>query len=76
MVVVSARGPQGPAASSGTGESRRRSAAYAVSEIDDAAPEPALVEKFELHADVVGQCALAAAHHDRPQEQMTLVDQP
>ena len=52
------------------------SAAYAVSKMDDAVSEPALVEEVELSADVVGQGALAAAHHDRPEEQMALVDQP
>jgi hypothetical protein len=46
---------------------------YAVSKMNDAVSEPALVEEFELRADVVEQRALAAAHHDRPEEQMTLV---
>ena len=42
-----------------------RSDAYAVVEVNDAVSEPALIEKFELHADVVWQGALAASHHDR-----------
>lgn len=45
-------------------------------EVNDAVSEPALIEKFELRADVVWQGALAASHHDRAQEQMALVDQP
>jgi hypothetical protein len=45
-------------------------------EVNDAVSEPALIEKFELRADVVRQGALAASHHDRAQEQMALVDQP
>lgn len=45
-------------------------------EVNDAVSEPALIEKFELRADVVWQGALAGTHHDRAQEQMTLVDQP
>ena len=49
---------------------------YAVSEVNHAVSEAALVEEFEPCADVVGQCALAAAHHDRPEEQLALVDQP
>ena len=53
-----------------------RSDAYAVVEVNDAVSEPALIDKFELRADVVGQRALAASHHDWAQEQMTLVDQP
>src|SRR2546428_3815014 len=53
-----------------------RSDAYAVVEVNDAVSEPALIEKFELRADVVWQGALAASHHDRAQEQMALVDQP
>src|ERR1035441_10170270 len=44
--------------------------------MNDAVSDPALVEEFELSADLVPQCALAAAHHDRPEEQMALVDQP
>jgi hypothetical protein len=44
-------------------------------EVNDAVWEPALIEKFELRADVVWQGALAASHHDRAQEQMALVDQ-
>ncbi|CAB4885409.1 unannotated protein [freshwater metagenome] len=44
-------------------------------EVNDAVSEPAFVEEFELHSDVVLQGALAAPHHDRTQEQMTLVDQ-
>ena len=50
--------------------------AYAVVEVNDAVSEPALIEKFELRADVVWHGALAASHHDRAQEQMALVDQP
>jgi hypothetical protein len=42
----------------------------------DAVSEPALVEEFELRVDVAWQCALAAAHHDRPEEQMALVNEP
>jgi len=53
-----------------------RSDAYAVVEVNDAVSEPALIEKFELRADVVWQGALAASHHDRAQEQMALVNQP
>jgi hypothetical protein len=45
-------------------------------EVNDAVSEPALIETFELRADVVCQGALAASHHDREQEQMALVDQP
>lgn len=45
-------------------------------EVNDAVSEPALIEKFELRADVVWQGALAASHHDRAQEQMALIDQP
>ena len=45
-------------------------------EVNDAVSEPALIEKFELRADVVWQGALAASHHDRVQEQMALVDPP
>ncbi len=45
-------------------------------EVNDAVSEPALIEKFELRADVVWQGALAASHHDRAQEQMALVDEP
>src|SRR6266496_100713 len=51
-----------------------RSDAYAVVEVNDAVSEPVLVEEFELRADVVRQCALAATHHDGPEEQMALVD--
>jgi len=53
-----------------------RSDTYAVVEVNDAVSEPALIEKFELRADVVWQGALAASHHDRAQQQMALVDQP
>ena len=45
-------------------------------EVNDAVAKAALVEQFELGTDVVGQGALAAAHHDRAEEQMALVDQP
>ncbi len=38
---------------------------YAVVKVNDAVWESALIEKFELHADVVGQGALAASDHDR-----------
>ncbi len=53
-----------------------RSDADAVVEVNDAVSEPALIEKFELRADVVWQRALAGTHRDRTQEQMALVDQP
>jgi hypothetical protein len=42
-----------------------QSDAYAVVQVNDAVSEPALIEKFELRADVVWQGALAASHHDR-----------
>ena len=42
-----------------------RSDAYAVVEVNDAVPKPALIEKFELCVDVVWHGALAASHHDR-----------
>jgi hypothetical protein len=45
-------------------------------EVNDAVSEPALIEKFELNAHVVGQGALTASDHDRAQEQMALVHQP
>jgi hypothetical protein len=41
-----------------------------------ACPRLALIEKFELRADIVWQGAVAAFHHDRAQEQMALVDRP
>jgi hypothetical protein len=33
--------------------------------VNDAVSEPALIERFELRADVVWHGALAAIHHDR-----------
>ena len=48
---------------------------YAVLKINDAVCEPALVEELELSAELVGQRPLAAADHDRSEEQMALVDQ-
>ena len=38
--------------------------------------EPTLIEKFELRADVVWQCTLAAFHDDRQKSRWALVDQP
>src|SRR3954453_13393789 len=55
---------------------RSRRVAYAVVEFNDAVSEPALIEKFELRADVLWQGALAASHHDRAQEPMALFDHP
>jgi hypothetical protein len=49
--------------------------AYAVSNINDTVCEPALVEEFELRAELVGQRPRATADHDRSEEQMALVDQ-
>jgi len=34
--------------------------------MNDAAPEPALIQQFELGMDVLRQCSLAATRHDRP----------
>src|SRR6476469_326646 len=48
----------------------------AVVEMNDTILEAALIEQFELRADVVRQGAFAATHHDRAQEEMALVDQP
>jgi hypothetical protein len=42
--------------------------------MNDAVSEPALAEEFELCAEPVGQRVLAAANHDRPEEQVALVD--
>ncbi len=54
-----------------------RSAADAVVEVDDAACEPALDREARVGARTsVRQGALAAAHHDRAEEQVALVDQP
>jgi hypothetical protein len=44
-------------------------------EVNDSALEAVLVEKLQLHPDVVWQGALAASHQGRAQEHMALVDQ-
>ena len=44
--------------------------------MNDAVFEAALIEQFELRADVVRQGAFAATDHDRAQEDMALVNQP
>lgn len=49
---------------------------YAVSKVNDAVWKRRSPSSSKLRADVVGQCALAAAHDDQPEEQMALVDQP
>jgi hypothetical protein len=49
--------------------------ADAVVEVDDAAPESALIQKLEPSAHLVGQCALAATDEDRAEEQVALVDE-
>jgi hypothetical protein len=44
-------------------------------EVDDAAVEATLVQELEVCAHVVRQCAFAATHHDRVEEQLALVDE-
>ena len=56
--------------------SRVGSGAYAVVEMKEAVLEAALIEQFELRADVVRQGAFAATNHDRAQEEMALIDKP
>src|SRR5439155_3590630 len=51
------------------------SRAGAVAEVDHAVAETALAQQLELHADVVGEALVAAAHHDGRNEQVDLVDQ-
>src|SRR5215216_2745765 len=58
--------------------SRCRSAgsdSRAVMEVDDAAPEAALVHQFEPQADIRRKSPLAATHDERDEEQVALVDQ-
>jgi len=45
-------------------------------QVHRAAGEAALAEQHQRHADVVGEGARAAAHHDRHEEQVQLVDLP
>ena len=58
----------------GQPSSGRRSDAYAVMEVNNTAPETALGQELELGTNVVWQCALSAAHDDRREEQVALVD--
>src|SRR4051794_7971429 len=51
-----------------------RSHADAVVEVNDAVSEAAFIEELELRAHVASQRALAAADHDRAQEQVAFVD--
>ena len=44
--------------------------------VNDALAEATFVEQLELQADICGKSRLAAAHQDRRDEQMELVDQP
>jgi hypothetical protein len=44
-------------------------------EVDHPAGESALVQQLELHSDVVGQCLLAAPHHDGMKQEVVVVDQ-
>jgi hypothetical protein len=44
-------------------------------EVDDAALEATLVQEREVCAQVVRQCAFAATHEDRIEEQLALVDE-
>jgi hypothetical protein len=44
--------------------------------MNDAAFEAALIEQFELRADVVRQGSFAATSQDRAQEEMALIDKP
>jgi Co/Zn/Cd efflux system component len=47
----------------------------AVVEVNDAVAESALVQKFELHEDMVGKGPFPASHHDGCEEHVVLVDQ-
>src|SRR2546421_1157854 len=48
----------------------------AVAEIDHAVAETAFVQEFELQADIAWEGTFSASHHNRRDEQVTLVDQP
>ena len=52
-----------------------RSDADAVVEVDDAAPESALIQELKPRAHLVRQCALAATDEDWVEEQVALVDE-
>ena len=45
-------------------------------EVDRAGAEPAFVQELEIHADVLGERALAASDHDGHEEQLVRVHEP
>jgi hypothetical protein len=45
-------------------------------EVNHAVAETALAEQFQVQADTVGEGLFPASHHDRREEQVSLVYQP
>lgn len=50
-----------------------RASTSPVAQIDHAVAEAALIQQFEIEADVAGEGLFAASHHDRRNEQVAFV---